>query len=391
MLRRSHGRAWRNLVCWLVLVGGPVWAKSDPAPHFSSVVPGLDYAHLRVTNRPWSVHIARLDRARPDFELVTTLGQGHIQGLSPLSDQAASVPANSSRAIAAVNGDFFLIQPGPYQGDPKGLQIINGELVSAPDQLSFWAECRQLHLEAVASRMALTWPDGAKTSFGLNETPRANSAVLFTPSFGGSTRATNFVELVLERLDDKPWLPLRANQTLRARVRSVTACGDTPLTPDIAVFTLGARLTSRLASVQPGAVLQLSTALSKDLTRANAAIGGGPMLVHLGREQHWPGEKAANGYLLPRHPRTAIGFNSRYFFMVEVDGRQKDLSMGMSFAELAAFMKRLGCTEAMNLDGGGSATFWLNGRIMNSPSDKHERPLANALVIVQSARSRGAN
>ena len=115
------------------------------------------------------------------------------------------------------------------------------------------------------------------------------------------------------------------------------------------------------------------------------------MLVHLGREQHWPGEKAANGYLLPRHPRTAIGFNSRYFFMVEVDGRQKDLSMGMSFAELAAFMKRLGCTEAMNLDGGGSATFWLNGRIMNSPSDKHERPLANALVIVQSVRSRGAN
>ena len=55
----------------------------------------------------------------------------------------------------------------------------------------------------------------------------------------------------------------------------------------------------------------------------------------------------------------------------------------MTFAELAAFMKNLGCAEAMNLDGGGSSTFWLNGKVMNSPSDKHERSLANAIIIVQ--------
>ena len=55
--------------------------------------------------------------------------------------------------------------------------------------------------------------------------------------------------------------------------------------------------------------------------------------------------------------------------------------MGMSFAELATFMRELGCSEAMNLDGGGSSTFWLDGKVMNSPSDKHERALANAIVI----------
>ena len=54
----------------------------------------------------------------------------------------------------------------------------------------------------------------------------------------------------------------------------------------------------------------------------------------------------------------------------------------MTFSELADLMKSIGCTEAMNLDGGGSSTFWLNGKVMNSPSDKHERSLANALVIV---------
>jgi exopolysaccharide biosynthesis protein len=66
-----------------------------------------------------------------------------------------------------------------------------------------------------------------------------------------------------------------------------------------------------------------------------------------------------------------------------VDGRQKGLSMGMSYEESAHFMKTIGCTDAINLDGGGSSTFWLNGKVVNSPSDKHERSVANSLVILQ--------
>jgi exopolysaccharide biosynthesis protein len=86
---------------------------------------------------------------------------------------------------------------------------------------------------------------------------------------------------------------------------------------------------------------------------------------------------------LPRHPRTAVGWNKKYIFFVVVDGRQKELSMGMTYVELAHFFKNLGCTEAINLDGGGSTTFWLDGKIMNSPSDKHERSVANCLFIVE--------
>jgi exopolysaccharide biosynthesis protein len=43
----------------------------------------------------------------------------------------------------------------------------------------------------------------------------------------------------------------------------------------------------------------------------------------------------------------------------------------------------LGCQEAMNLDGGGSATLWYNGRVQNRPCDGYERPIANALVILK--------
>jgi exopolysaccharide biosynthesis protein len=84
-----------------------------------------------------------------------------------------------------------------------------------------------------------------------------------------------------------------------------------------------------------------------------------------------------------RHPRTAIGWNQEYFFLVEVDGRQLRLSAGMTLPELADYMLKLGCEEAMNLDGGGSATCWYNGRVMNSPSQGRERPAANGLVVLQ--------
>lgn len=368
------------LFSFSILGNTVVFAKSDFAPAYSPATSGLDYANLRQTNQPWSIHIARLDRSRKDFQIITTLGKGTIQGLAPLSAQTKAARSPQLNPIAAVNGDFFLIAPGPYQGDPKGLQILDGELVSAPESASFWTESTgKLHLENVSSKFLLTWPDGAKNSFGLNETPKTNGIVLFTRIFGGSTRNTNGLEIILER-ERGLWLPLRANENYRAKVRELRTRGDTPLTGHTMVLSVGRALTNKFAKLKVGEIFQISTAASQPVNPAEFAIAGGPILVTRGKEQKWP-TKGANTYLLPRHPRTALGWNNNYFFLVEVDGRQKDLSIGMSFAELAHLMKEIGCTEAMNLDGGGSATFWLNGKVMNSPSDKRERSLANAVII----------
>jgi exopolysaccharide biosynthesis protein len=92
---------------------------------------------------------------------------------------------------------------------------------------------------------------------------------------------------------------------------------------------------------------------------------------------HW------SGFLHMRHPRSALGWNKDYIFLVEVDGRQSNISLGMTFPELADYLIKLGCSEAMNLDGGGSATLWALGSVRNSPSEGDERPSANALVVVR--------
>jgi hypothetical protein len=67
-----------------------------------------------------------MDR-RQKWDLQTGLGQGTVCGLEPLTGIVARVATQMKKpAVAAINGDFFVIKPGPYQGDPQGLQIALG-------------------------------------------------------------------------------------------------------------------------------------------------------------------------------------------------------------------------------------------------------------------------
>ena len=88
-----------------------------------------------------------------------------------------------------------------------------------------------------------------------------------------------------------------------------------------------------------------------------------------------------------RHPRTAVGFkpNGDVVLMV-VDGRQKEISNGASLSDLAWLFGMLGCSDAINLDGGGSTTMIIrdNNQFVtkNSPSDGWLRSVANGLLVL---------
>ena len=58
----------------------------------------------------------------------------------------------------------------------------------------------------------------------------------------------------------------------------------------------------------------------------------------------------------------------------------------MTFAEMGRMLLSLGAWNGINLDGGGSTTFVLEKRIINSPSDKTgERPVANAIFVISAS------
>jgi exopolysaccharide biosynthesis protein len=72
-----------------------------------------------------------------------------------------------------------------------------------------------------------------------------------------------------------------------------------------------------------------------------------------------------------------------YAWLVTVDGRQPDASNGMTLVELQKLAKRLGLTDALNLDGGGSTTMVILGSIVNHPSDPTgARTVSDVLLVV---------
>ncbi len=88
------------------------------------------------------------------------------------------------------------------------------------------------------------------------------------------------------------------------------------------------------------------------------------------------------------HPRSALGFDEsgKWLLLMVVDGRQKGYSEGVSLHELAKLFKAEGCTQSINLDGGGSSIMLIQypgGEIktVNRPSGLTHRPIPVMLGI----------
>lgn len=110
----------------------------------------------------------------------------------------------------------------------------------------------------------------------------------------------------------------------------------------------------------------------------------GYLLMDDGSKVSLPDDK----FVTKRHPRTCLGVTSKNkVILVTVDGRS-DQADGMNLNELTDLMVSLGCTDAINLDGGGSTTMWLAKHgVVNMPSDNKkfdhegERPVSNIIKV----------
>ena len=126
-----------------------------------------------------------------------------------------------------------------------------------------------------------------------------------------------------------------------------------------------------------------------DWSRAADAISGAGLLMLDGRElTDWTVERIAAGFETTRHPRTIIGTDADgAIWLITVDGRNPRLSLGMSFTELKRLAKRLGLRSVLNLDGGGSTTMWVGGKVVNTPSDPGgPRTVSDAILVVPRER-----
>ena len=390
LLKKVAGLAFALAV--LSVITHPVHAQEEKASE------GITYKNDRIESVPWSVHVVKIARNDPTLEVRSTLAKGTVLGLATLANQALDIPFSTGTPLAGVNGDFYEREGSRYAGDPRGLQIVEGDLVSQPtgnsSYCAFWIDAAgNPQVGDVTAQFKATFPDGTSVRFGLNEERHSGDVVLFTPTLGRSTKATGGQEIILEREDKSPWVPVGVGETYKARVREISSSGNTKLDKSIVVLSFGTRAVTDVPPINPGDFITISLATTPDLRGARSAISGGSIITRGGKKaviEKPTNSNSLNSYsvssMFQRHPRSAVGFNKSHIYLVEVDGRQRRLSVGMTLEELGAYMARIGCDEAINLDGGGSATFWYRGRIVNSPCDGTDRAVANGLIAVRKAK-----
>ena len=124
----------------------------------------------------------------------------------------------------------------------------------------------------------------------------------------------------------------------------------------------------------------------------------GPLLIWHDTLQYMRDDRT---FVTNRHNRTAVGIREDGTVLLLVaDGRHKQAE-GLSLTELQQIFRWLGCRDALNLDGGGSTTMFLNTDdyqgVVNCPSDngrfdhEGERGVSNAVLVIKNAELRIQN
>jgi Phosphodiester glycosidase len=123
--------------------------------------------------------------------------------------------------------------------------------------------------------------------------------------------------------------------------------------------------------------------------RAFNVVAGTPWLVRDGQARSAADDATCAALCAQLHPRTVAGLDARghTLTLVLAEGRRGAVggAVGVALAPLAVLLQGLGVHQAINLDGGGSSTLWLQGRaVMGRPANEpNERALSTALQIVR--------
>jgi hypothetical protein len=342
------------------------------------LAPGVTHRVVHDGAGPFTEHIATIDLAAassPD----AVLAGNRLRGLA-----ATSTIGRQAGAVLAINGDYFL-----SSGRPVHAFAQDGRLVQTPQLTG-----RALGLDATGTKVTMGFPvtrtTQSDTSTVTTSIPRWNSG----PATGDSVAAFTAAGAELETppgsdcyaglaATGSPLVHPDGGVDVSMAVTGAPRCGgDAPVVPTTGVVLDGSRYNPSgtfLESLQAGQAAQLTQSLG--FPGAVDVLGGTPVLLLNGVQQVQ--DFYCSDAFCDRQPRTAVGVTADgKMLLVVVDGRQPGYSVGMTLQELADLMQSLGAQNAINLDGGGSSTMWVNGVVANRPSDGAQRGVGSALVVL---------
>lgn len=286
--------------------------------------------------------------------------------------------AKHFNALAAINGGFFRLNETDNNWVAAGALKIDN----------------QWHGIAYQSRGAIGWSPvtntllfdrlqtDSKIIVGNNTLPinvmnkivTGNKTALLSDSFTDSVKFNNSTGITI----------------LDHRVQAVYNNHDTmTIPPDAYLYYLSGTTPNNIKAFKVGEPAIIDIKVRPQLNKQSAnqwnklpyIVGGGPLLIHKGKKiTNFNVENLDKKFLYNRDARTAVGIlpDGRWVFVV-VTGSLLPNTAGFTILELRDFMSSLGCTAALNLDGGGSSAMYLRDA---TDLVVVERPVADAILVL---------
>ena len=274
--------------------------------------------------------------------------------------------AQNNDAIVAINGGFFK----PQSGVPLGTLMINKKLITGPiyDRVALGIFESGYDVGRVQLNAKITGNGHSIKIDNINQPRMLSSYILaYTPDWGTYAPASPQYGVQLQVVGNK-----------------ITEVSSNPLfIPKDGYVIVGPK--SKLGKLIGAKNVDIKISTNPKWDNVKHIISGGPYLVK--DKQIYIDITAQKLQSIGgRNPRTAIGYTKdNDLVLVAVDGREGS-SIGLTLKELATLMKDLGCTNAINLDGGGSTVMYVNGQIVNRPQQTGGIALSNVLVVSKKAR-----
>jgi exopolysaccharide biosynthesis protein len=370
----------------LLVAGCCIFAAPPEPPSLLSwekpIAPGLVFREELDFASHHSVFALRLSLGSNAVRPICALANGKSYSSGNFISRlpVSKMVANAS-AIAGINGDFFSLVNAP-SGDPLGLAVSDGRILSTPSKrVAFGWGPADARMSSATFSASIDTKAGSVNIDGINRKCPANEITLDTEDAGLALSESPCVEVKL-RLNNPVWSP---STVIRGKVVSVSSeTNNASVGPNEAILVARGNKVDVLNQLRAGTdcYVKLKTT-GFDWEKIDSVVGGGPALIRNGTIAVDAAEEGFNKeFSESKHPRTAIGKTSdNDLWLVAVDGRQ-ETGDGMTLEELAHLMRRLGCVEAMNLDGGGSTTMNVLGVTVNRPSDGKERPVADGVLVL---------
>lgn len=324
--------------------------------------------HIKLTKyyagKPVRINVVEVDmKLAKDLELTPALSSD----TTLQSRRTITTIAKNNNAVVALNGTYFK----PQTGVPLGTLMINKKMYTGPiyDRVAMGIfdngfDIARVQLNASVSGSGKTIPVN-----NINQPRMLSTYVLVYTSEWGKY---------------SPYAP-KYGMGLQVIEGKITKASANPIEiPQNGYVISGPKSVLQPLLDKKDAELIINT--NPEWKNVKHIISGGPYLVR-NSEVFVDMTAQKLGAIGGRNPRSAIGYTAdNNLILVAVDGREGS-SIGMTLMELASFMQSIGCTNAMNLDGGGSTVMYVNGQVVNKPQMKGGIPLSNAIVLSKTTKS----